>query len=91
MGKVIWRKRARADLAELIDYIAARNPDAAQRLKSACESSGERLADHPYLYRGGRVPGTRECVVHPNYVLVYRIDNDTVWILRILHARQQYP
>lgn len=91
MRKVIWRKQARADLAEVVDYIAARNTDAAQRMKSACESSGERLADHPYLFRVGRVPGTRECVVHPNYVLIYRVDNEAVWILRILHVRRQYP
>ena len=32
------------------------------------------------IYREGRVSGTREIVVHPNYVLIYRIGVDAVWI-----------
>lgn len=30
-------------------------------------------------------------IVHPNYVLVYRVLDDRVRILRILHTRQSYP
>ncbi len=32
----------------------------------------------------------KEAIVHPNYVLVYRVA-DAIEILAILHARQQYP
>jgi len=35
-------------------------------------------------------PGTREAIVHPNYILVYRV-GETIDILAVLHARQQYP
>lgn len=45
----------------------------------------------PYLFRLGRVPGTREQVVHPNYIVVYQVGSDVIDILRILHSRQQYP
>ena len=45
----------------------------------------------PHLYRPGRVPGTREAVVHPNYVMVYRIEGETITILRVLHAAQRWP
>ena len=51
----------------------------------------ERLTDYPYLYREGRVPGTRDALLHPNYLLVYRVTADSVEILRVLHTRQQYP
>lgn len=30
-------------------------------------------------------------VVAPNYLIVYRVQGDTVRILRVLHARQQWP
>ncbi|WP_409521690.1 type II toxin-antitoxin system RelE/ParE family toxin [Pseudomonas sp.] len=30
-------------------------------------------------------------VVRPNYVLVYRVMDDCIEIIRILHARQQWP
>ncbi|MBU1348343.1 MAG: type II toxin-antitoxin system RelE/ParE family toxin [Alphaproteobacteria bacterium] len=91
MLPVIWNTRARADLTGLAHYIAARNPDAAQRIKALLERAAERLGDHPYLHRVGRNESTRESVVHPNYVMVYRVDGDAVRILRVLHARQRYP
>jgi plasmid stabilization system protein ParE len=43
------------------------------------------------MYRAGRVPGTRETVVHPNYILVYRVTAEAVEIVNVLHTRQQYP
>jgi plasmid stabilization system protein ParE len=51
----------------------------------------ERLPSHPFMYRPGRVAGTREAVVHPNYILVYRVGEELIEILAVLHARQQYP
>jgi toxin ParE1/3/4 len=43
------------------------------------------------MYRSGRVPGTREAVVHPNYILVYHVTADAVEIISLVHARQEYP
>ena len=48
-------------------------------------------AEHPYLYRTGRVPGTREIVAHPNYIVVYRVTAERIEVVRVLHARQEYP
>ncbi len=49
------------------------------------------LAKHPFLFRRGRVPDTRELVAHPSYVVVYRVTADQIEIVNVLHARQQYP
>ncbi|WP_232209404.1 type II toxin-antitoxin system RelE/ParE family toxin [Sphingomonas sp. SKA58] len=68
-----------------------RNPTAADRIGAAIRHAADRLPDHPYLHRPGRVPGTREAVVHPNYILVYRVMTDRIQILALLHTRQQYP
>ena len=38
----------------------------------------------------GRVLNTREIIVHPNYLVIYRL-TDRIEILSVLHARQQYP
>ena len=86
-----WREAARADVLSIIDYISDDDPDAAQRLKDEIEDKVSRLAKHPRLYRAGRVSGTREMVVRPNYIVVYAEDTDTVVILRVLHAAQQWP
>jgi plasmid stabilization system protein ParE len=49
------------------------------------------LASHPHLGRLGRAPGTREWVVHPNYILVYEVAAGAIRILRVLHAARQWP
>jgi len=43
------------------------------------------------MYREGRIRGTREIVVHRNYVVFYHVSEDTVTIQRVKHARQQWP
>ena len=43
------------------------------------------------MYRAGRIRGTREAVVHPNYILIYRVGSDAVEIVNVIHSRQQYP
>lgn len=75
----------------IVDYISDDNPDAAQRLKDEIEDKVSKLREHPQLYRPGRVAGTREMVVRPNYIVVYVEDSHAVVILRVLHAAQLWP
>jgi toxin ParE1/3/4 len=88
---LVWREKALEQLDTIIDYIREHNEGAAIRLQEAMESCAERLTTHPYSYRPGRVAGTREAVVHPNYLLVYRVHVDRVEIVNVFHARRQYP
>ena len=87
---VEWRPLARAQLSEILEYISDRNLVAASELYRNIEAAISALPQHPYLYRFGRVPGTREIVVHPNYLVVYRVTN-RIEIVTVLHARQEYP
>jgi len=48
------------------------------------------LPENTHLYRFGRMPGTREIVVRPNYLVIYRV-TDQIDILAVLHARQKFP
>lgn len=86
-----WREVARADLLAIVDYISDDNPDAAQRLMDEIEDKASKLLIRPKLYKPGRVAGTREMVVRPNYIVVYAEDDRAVVILRVLHAAQQWP
>ncbi|UZK67357.1 type II toxin-antitoxin system RelE/ParE family toxin [Sphingomonas sp. M1-B02] len=90
MLPLVWLAEARADLRGISDYISDRNPAAAEQLVARIEYVAQALPKHPYLYRPGRFPGTREAVVHPNYILVYKV-GDAIEILAVNHARQQYP
>ncbi|WP_411381048.1 type II toxin-antitoxin system RelE/ParE family toxin [Pseudomonas sp. MPB26] len=85
-----WVPAARVELRQIIEYLSHRNPVAALELKRSIEASVLALSRRPHLYRPGRIIGTREMVVHPNYLVVYKV-TDNIWILSVLHARQQYP
>jgi plasmid stabilization system protein ParE len=54
-------------------------------------ATAEQLGERPNLYRPGRVAGTREAVVRPNYLIVYQAGATFVDVLRILHAAREYP
>jgi len=91
MLPIVWRSAALADLATIVQYIAERNPAAARQMKALIEAAVLPLAAHPHLYKAGRVPGTREVVAHPNYLIVYRVAADRIEVVAVVHARQQYP
>jgi toxin ParE1/3/4 len=91
MRKLIWRPEARRQYLDSLDYISIRNTAAAERLELSILDHLNLLPQHPFIGRRGRVKGTRELVVHPNYLVVYSVSKTEVWILRFFHARQQYP
>jgi len=88
---VEWRPEARAALREILNYISERNLSAAFDLGEEIERATSALPQHPYLFRHGKVAGTREMVVHPNFVVVYRLSSSLIEITNVLHSRQQYP
>lgn len=89
--KLVWTRPAAADRREIRAYIAQDNPSAALALDERFSELAGRLIVHPQLGRAGRVAGTRELVVHPNYLLVYDVIADSVRVLRVLHAARQWP
>ena len=91
MLKPSWTIRALDELDGIVAYIELRNPAAAQRIRDHVETAALRLPDFPFIHRSGRVPGTREAVVHPNYIVVYKVGPDEIEILNVKHARRQYP
>ena len=91
---ITWRPMAEADLEGIVDYIAQDNPLRAEEFGQELRDKVGPLADHPMLGRKGRpgLPATvRELVVHRNYIVFYRVldESSTVEILRVRHAAQQ--
>lgn len=91
MQYVVWLETASKDLDEILGYIEDRNVLAALNLQESIEYAVSQLPFHPYLYRLGRVPGTRELVIHPNYLVIYRVSVSAIEIINVMHSRQQYP
>ena len=75
----------------IVDYISEDNPDAAMELLHDIEERVEHLTYHPQTGRIGRVTGTRELVVKPNYIAVYVAGPNVIEVLRVLHAARQWP
>lgn len=91
MLSVQWTLEAIADREAIYDFIEQENPSAAIEIDSLFSSSAANLKLHPEIGRLGRVAGTRELVMHTNYILVYDADAANIRILRILHAAMRWP
>ena len=91
MLPIRWSAGALDELDTIAGYIAQFNPSAAEELQALIEASVLPLSEHPYLYRIGRVTGTRELVAHPNYIVTYRVLADQIEITSVLHAAREYP
>lgn len=91
MLPIKWRPQARKSLTQIVRYIAERNLPAARSMRQRIESAVLPLSEHPYLYKPGRVPGTREVVAHPNYIVIYRVLVDCIEVVDVVHSRQQFP
>lgn len=86
-----WKAAALSDRERIMDFIALDNPQAALDLDALFEKKANTLIEQPKLFKAGRIRGTREAVVHANYVLVYQVSIHTVTILRVLHTSQAWP
>lgn len=91
MRAIRWQTAARDDLRRLVSHIAQSNPDAAEAMRQRIETAIQPMSRHPFLGRVGRIQGTRELVVHPNYIVIYRVQDQAIEITTILHARRRYP
>jgi len=89
--KLVWTGAARADRRQIFEYIEVENPRAAAELDNQFERAAALLQTHPEMGRPGRLPGTREFVVHRRYFLLYQVDADTVRILGVVHTARLWP
>lgn len=89
--KVVWTPEALQDRIDVWDYISADSVSAAASMDGVFSDAATRLASHPQLGRVGKIPGTRELVVHDSYRLVYEVSGAVVWILVLVHTSRQWP
>lgn len=82
-----WTNRAIARLDEIASHIAKDNPTRATTFVKELREKLTILRSHQ-LGNAGRVFGTKELVLHKNYLAVYRVKDGEVQILTILHASQ---
>lgn len=90
-------KRAERDLTGIENYIAANNPQAAERVRQALLDTADLLANNSdigsnILNASPRHAQTRWFLVprFHNYLIFYQPFQDTIVVLRFLHAAQDW-
>ena len=91
--RIRWSAAACADLTTIRRFIEDQDrPAAAQGVAQRILSTVAYLSEHPAAGRPGRVIGPREAVIAGlPYVIPYRVRNDSLEILRVLHASRKWP
>jgi len=90
--KIRWTKRAIRNFESIHTYIAGDSPGSAAHVSTAILDATARLERFPQSGRPGRIEGTRELVV-PGlpYIIPYRIVDDVILILSVIHASRIWP
>lgn len=89
---LIWAPRARLDLIEIWRYYAeVASPEIADKLLREIDQAAGRLGEYPESgrIRDEVVPGLRSVLARP-YTVFYRIGNDVIEIVRVLHERRDF-
>jgi toxin ParE1/3/4 len=85
---------AEEDFTEIISFISADNPTAANAIADKIEKSLELLSGNPGI---GRVPRDEEIrnlgyryLITQYYIIFYTIEEKTIFVHRILHGARNY-
>ena len=95
MRRVIWSADARRDYLDILRYIAADNPLAAERVADAIEQAGNGLGEFA-TGRPGRVTGSYEkSLARLPYIIAYELRDmegrESVVIVRVIHTSRDWP
>jgi toxin ParE1/3/4 len=90
--RVRWTRRALRALDDIAKYIAPDRPMAASRMVDRIREAVDLLSNYPESGRQGRVEGTRELIISGTpFIVPYRVHEDELQILTILHAARRWP
>ena len=92
--KIKLLRIAEDDFSEIVTYVSADRPSAADALATKIEKNLNLLSKSPHL---GRVPKEDELsrlhyryLVVENYLIFYTIEGQTIYVHRILHGARDY-
>ena len=92
MPKIVFLPNAGRNLAKLREFLAIHNNDAATKAACLILETTNRLKNHPFLGRPcDDLPEYRDLIIpfgSAGYVLRYRVEGETVFIVAIKHTRE---
>lgn len=89
---LVWLPSASMTRDAQLDYIAQESLTAAIKQDAEIDNQVDRLLQYPEMGRPGRIKTTCELVIGRTlFIVAYRIKDDRIEILRVLHGAQQWP
>jgi plasmid stabilization system protein ParE len=88
LPRIVWTEEAVAHLEAIVDYVSVFDPAAAERVAQRLIELADSLEQFPHRGRDAG-SGRREMTVVWPYVLRYRVEGDSVFILRIRHGARK--
>lgn len=90
---IVWLPETRDDILRLYDFLVDINPAAAARALQAIVRGADMLAENPEIGRPMSDGTRRRELFVPfgasAYVLRYRIENETIVVIRVWHGREE--
>ena len=85
-----FHPKAYDDLAEIWEYIAADNLEAADRVREEIYSSIQSLVFTPHRghYRAALTSRPLRFIIVRDFLIAYAPDEDPLWVVAILHGRR---
>lgn len=90
MPDLIWSPTSRLDLADIDAYLAEWDPAAAVRILRAIQSAASRLSEYPRLGWSVNERFRVISVRQTSFLVLYRLRDDRVEIVRIRHGREDW-
>lgn len=92
MASIVFSAQAEEDLAAIVDYISADNPDAALNLLHEIKTKAFLYSTTPELGRkAGHLRAGLRYFIKGNYLVFYRFNKGVFEVVRVLHGAQNLP
>jgi toxin ParE1/3/4 len=96
--RILLRPQVPGDLASIVQYLATRSPQVANRFAAAAQQSINEIAQwpgkgSPKQFSDRRLTGVRSWSVRgfPNHLIFYRPISNGVEVLAVLHGARDLP
>ena len=89
--RIEWTQLALEHRLQIVQYLTERSPNAVRLFEARVDETTRLLEHQPFVGRVGRLPDTREVFPLPTYRLVYRVAEETVRILMLVHTSRRWP
>ena len=87
--KIIWSKTAVKHFLQAVSYIALDNKLEAEKFYLFILDKVEHIINFPNLGRlSNHIYGERELILHKNYLITYKIENEELKIISFWHNKR---